>query len=99
MKKKAGGGLLTDEVTDVYSLSDAFDECTKAHDKAYASTSTEFKKKIKLAESRIEKAEAEYHQIKKMAEKSMNPGLKKKYFQASKKLEKVWRGKDTKSLE
>jgi len=94
MKKKAGGSLLTGKMaTDVCSVSDAYDECTEAHDKAYVSISTEFKKKIKLAEARIEKAEAEYHQIKKMAEKSMDPGLKQKYFQARKKLEKVWLGK------
>lgn len=94
MKKKAGGSLLTDKMaTDVCSVSDAYDECAEAHDKAYASISTEFKKKIKLGEARIEKAEAEYHQIKKMAEKSMDPELKQKYFQARKKLEKVWRAK------
>ncbi len=93
MKTKAGGSLLTGKATDVYSLSDAFDECTKAHDKAYASISPEFKKKIKLAEARIEKAEAEYHQIKEKAKKSMNPKLREKYSQASKKLEKVWLGK------
>ncbi len=80
------------------SISEAFDEAIKVHKKAYATISPEFKKKIKLAEARIEKAEAEYHQIKKMAEKSMDPGLKQKYFQARKKLEKVWRAK-TQSLE
>ena len=94
MKRKAGGSLLTGKMaTDVYSVSDAYDECIEAHDKAYASISTEFKKKIKLADARIEKAEAEYHQIKKMAEKSMDPRLKQKYFQARKKLEKVWRAR------
>ena len=98
MKTKAGGSLLTGKATDVYSLSDAFDECTKAHDKAYASISPEFKKKIKLAEARIEKAEAEYHQIKEKAQKSMNPKLREKYSQASKKLESLV-GQDTKSLE
>ena len=99
MKRKAGGNLLTGKMaTDVCSVSDAYDECAEAHDKAYASISTEFKKKIKLGEARIEKAEAEYHQIKKMAEKSMDPELKQKYFQARKKLEKVWRAK-TQSLE
>ena len=99
MKTKAGGSLLTGKVTDVYSLNDAFDECTKAHDKAYASISPKFKKKIKLAEARIEKAEAEYHQIKKRAEKSIDPKLREKYFQARKKLQKVWLSADTKSIE
>ena len=77
--------------TYVGSMSEALDECEKAHDRAYASTSPEFKKKIKLAEKRIEKAEAEYHQIKEKAKKSMNPKLREKYSQASKNLEKVWR--------
>ncbi len=90
---------MTGKVTDVYSLSDAFDECTKAHDKAYASISPEFKKKIKLAEARIEKAEEEYLQIKEKALKSMAPKLREEYNQARKKLEKVWLAMDRKSIE
>ena len=78
----------------VGSISEAFDEHVKAHDKAYASISPEFKKKIKLAEARIEKAEAEHFQTLEEAEKSMNPKLREKYHQASKKLQKVWLKKD-----
>jgi len=84
--------------TYVGSISEAMDEFEKAHDKAYTSISTEFKKKIKLAEAGIEKAEEEYLQIKENAQKSMSPKLREKYYQASKKLGKVWLGKDTKSL-
>jgi len=78
----------------VGSIREALDECEKTHDKAYASISPEFKKKIKLAEAKIEKAEAEYHQIKEKAEKSMIPKLREKFFQARKKFEKVMLDKD-----
>jgi len=74
----------------VGSISETLDECEKTYDKAYASISPEFKKKIKLAEARTEKAEEEYHQIKEEAEKSMAPKLREKFFQARKKFEKVW---------
>jgi len=84
--------------TYVGSMSEALDECEKTHDKAYASTSPEFKKKIKFAEARIEKVEAEYHQIKEKAEKSMAPKLREKYYQARKKLEKVWLDMDRKKV-
>jgi len=84
--------------TYVGSMSEAMDECEKAHDRAFASTSPEFKKKIKLAEARIEKAEEEYHQIKEKAEKSMAPKLREKYYQAFKKLDKVWHGMDRKKV-
>ncbi len=77
-------------VTYAGSISDVLDECVKTHDKAYASISPEFKKKIKLAEARIEKAEAKYHQIKEKAEKSMSPKMREKYYQARKKLEEIW---------
>jgi len=72
------------------SISDVLDECVKTHDIAYVSISPEFKKKIKLAETRIEKAEAEYHQIKEKAVKSMPPKMREKYYQARKNLQKVW---------
>ena len=81
------------------SVGEALDEFEKAHDRAYTSISPEFKKKIKLAEAGIEKAEAEYLQIKEKAKKSMSPKLREKYYQASKKLGKVWLSADTKSLE
>ncbi len=84
--------------TYVGSIGEALDECEKAHDRAYASTSPEFKKKIKLAEAGIEKAEAEYHQIKEEAERSMVPKLREKYYQARKKLEKVWLHMDRKRV-
>ncbi len=85
--------------TYVGSMSEALDECEKTHDKAYTSISPEFKKKIKLAEARIEKAEAEYLQIKEKALKSMAPELREEYNQARKKLEKVWLTMDRKSIE
>jgi len=84
--------------TYVGSMSEALDECEKVHDRVYASTSPEFKKKIKLAEAGIEKAEAEYHQIKEESEKSMAPKLREKYYQARKKLEKVWLDMDKKKV-
>jgi len=61
----------------------------KTHDRVYTSISPEFKKKIKLAEARIEKAKAEYLQINEKAVKSMAPKLREEYYQARKKLEKV----------
>jgi len=76
------------------SISEALDECEKAHDKAYATISPDFKKKIKLAEKRIEKAEAEYNQIKEEAEKSMDPKLREKLHRAGEKLGKVWHERD-----
>ena len=79
------------------SMSEAADECVKAHDRAFASISPVFKKKIKLAETRIEKAEVEYHQIKEKAEKSMDPKKREKYYQAGKKLKKVWLDRDRKN--
>ena len=86
-------------VTYVGSMSEALDECEKTHDRAYTSISPEFKKKIKLAEARIEKAEEEYLQIKEKALKSMAPKLREEYNQARKKLEKVWLAMDRKSIE
>ena len=80
--------------TYVGSMSEAANECEKAHDRAYASISPEFKKKIKLAEKRIEKAEAEYNQIKEEAEKSMDPKLKEKMHRAGEKLGKLWFERD-----
>ena len=76
------------------SISEAFDEAIKAHDKAYTTISPEFKKKIKLAEARIEKAEEEHNQIKKEAEKSMDPKLREKLYRAAEKLEKLWLERD-----
>jgi len=76
------------------SISEALDEAIMAHDKAYTTISPEFKKKIKLAEKRIEKAEEEHNQIKKEAEKSMVPKLREKFFQVRKKFEKVMLDKD-----
>jgi len=84
--------------TYVGSMSEVTDECEKAHDRAYASISPEFKKKIKLAEAGIEKAEAEYHQIKEKAEKSMDPKLREKYNQARKKFGKVLLDMDRKKV-
>ena len=84
-------------VTYAGSMSEAADECVKAHDRAFASISSEFKEKIKLAESRMEKAEIEYHQIKEKAEKSMAPKKREKYYQTRKKLEKVWLDMDGKN--
>jgi len=63
---------------------------SKAHDKAYTTISPEFKKKIKLVEARIEKAQEEHNQIKEEAEKSMDPKLREKLYRAAEKLEKVW---------
>ena len=79
------------------SISDVLDECVKTHDIAYASISPEFKKKIKLAEARIEKAEAEYHQIKEKAVKSLAPKMRDKYYQERKNLQKVWSDRDRKN--
>jgi len=76
------------------SISEALDEAIKAHDKAYITISPEFKKKIKLAEKRIEKAEEEHNQIEKEAEKSMDPKLREKLYRAGEKLEKVWLERD-----
>jgi len=80
------------------SFSEALDECEKAHDKAYATISPEFKKKIKLAEKRIEKAETEHNQIRKEAEKSMDPKLREKLLRAAEKLEKLWLERDNLSV-
>ena len=80
--------------TYVGSMSEALDECEKTHDRVYTSISPEFKKKIKLAEKRIEKAEEEYNQIEKEAEKSMDPKLREKLYRAGEKLEKVWLERD-----
>ena len=84
--------------TYVGSSGHVLDECMKTHDIAFASISPQFKKKIKLAEARIKKAEAEYHQIKEKAEKSMAPKLRERYYQARKKLEEVWLDRDRKKV-
>jgi len=63
---------------------------SKSYDKAYTTISPEFKKKIKLVEARIEKAQEEHNQIKEEAEKSMDPKLREKLYRAAEKLEKVW---------
>ena len=76
------------------SISEAFDEALKVHDKAYTTISPNFKKKLKLAEKRIEKAEAEYNQINEEAEKSMDPKLREKLYLAGEKLGKLWLERD-----
>lgn len=75
----------------VGSIFEALEKADKAHDKAYASISPEFKKKIKIAEAKIEKAEAEYDQIKEEAETSMAPKLREECYKEGKKCEKVLR--------
>ena len=72
------------------SISEALDEAVEARIRASITISPEFKKKIKLVDARIEKAEEEYHQIKEEAEKSMDPKLREKLYRAAEKLEKVW---------
>jgi len=81
-------------VTYIDSISKAYDEAENAHNKASITKSPEYKKKIKLADKRIEKVLAEYNQIKEEAEKSMDQKLSAKMLRAAEKVEKLWIERD-----
>jgi len=76
------------------SVIKAYDKAEKAHDKASVTKSSEYKKKLKLADKRIEKALAEYNQIKEEAEASMDQKLREKMYRAAEKAEKLWIERD-----
>ena len=61
-------------------ISEYLDEFQEAEANAYASISPKFKKQIKIAEARVEKAEEELDQTRERAEISMDPELREKYL-------------------
>jgi len=76
------------------SVCKAYEEAEKIRDKESIIKSREFKKNVKLADKRVEKALAEYNKIKEDAEASMDPKLRAKMLRAAEKLEKIWIERD-----
>jgi len=72
----------------------AHHEAEKARLRASITKSPEYKKKIKHANERIEKALTEYNKIRDEAEASMDQKLRAKMFRAAEKLEKLWIERD-----